>query len=198
VPAAEDDAEKADLKLYSFYLERFTGRRDAARAVHSLEAEMRAEWRNLLAAHHGDDATHDALTTTLEDAMGVVKRGRHTTCWAYVHAYHIPAASVSYLALFQDSQAMLEQRLESLHKRCVPSALRWLTEELTRDHAAGVVAVEKWRRAVTQYAGATDKFRGNLLRAVEGGFMMSERDAALVAEAEHRHAAARGGAGAPS
>jgi len=189
VPAAEDDAEKADLKLYSFYLERFTGRRDTVTAIHRLEAEMSVEWGNLLAARRGDKATHDALTTTLTDAMAVVTRGCHTTCWAYVHAYKIPAASEAYRALFQYSQAMLEQHLENLRERCVPSALRRLTEGLTRDHGSGVAAVEEWRRAVAQYAGATDKFLGNLLRGVDDGFGMREGPA---------EAAARGGAGAPS
>ena len=196
-PAA---AATADDDLYLFYHKRFLDQHDAMLTIHGLEAEVTVEWGNLLAARRGDGTTHDALTSTLTDAMGLVKRGRRAASWAYVHAFHIPAASVAYRARFQDSQAMLEQHLEKLHERCVPSALRRLTEELTRDHAAGVAAVEEWRRAVTQFAADTDKFLRNLLRAVEGGFVMSERDAALVAEAAaaHRHAAARGGAGAPS
>jgi len=195
---SDAEARAADLRVYMFYFERFMGQRDAVRAVHRLEAEMSEEWGNLLAVHHGDGATHDALTTTLANAMEVVTRGRHAAGWAYVHAFHIPAASVAYRTLFEDSQARLEQHLENLHERCVPSALRRLTEGLTRDQVAGVAAVEKWRRDVTQYAGATDTFLCNLLRAVESGFVMTDREAALLSEAVHRHDAARGGAGAPS
>jgi len=192
----ELEARAADLKVYMFYYERYLNQRDAVRAIHRLEGELSTEWGNLLAVHHGDGPTQDALTTTLADAMGVVTRGRHAAGWAYVHAFHIPADSVAYRALFEDSQARLEHHLEYLHERCVPSALRRLTSTLEHDYAAGLAAVEEWRRAVTQYAAATDKFLSNLLHAVEGGFVMSERETALVSAAAHRHFAARGGAGA--
>jgi len=189
VKSADDEAKEAELKVYLFYNERFHAQRDAVRAIHLLDAEVTAEWAKLLAVRRGDGATHDALTTTLRDAMEVVKRGRRVAGWAYVHAFYIPAASVAYRTLFEDSQTMLERHLENLHERCVPSALRRLTEGLTRDHGSGVAAVEEWRRAVAQYAGATDKFLGNLLRGVDDGFGMREGPA---------EAAARGGAGAPS
>jgi len=187
--AAGDEASGADLM---FYYERFMHQRDAVSAIHRLEADLSAEWANLLAARRGDGATQDALNTTLANAREVVTRGRHAAKWAYVHALNISAASVSYRALFEDSQGMLEHHLENLHERCVPSTLRRLTEGLTRDYEAGVVAVEEWRRAVTQYAAATSQFLGNLLH-----FVISEREAALVAEERRLAAAARGGAGAP-